>query len=110
MLSPDSTFIGEGCKLLISEFGKEYGTYFSKLQLIATKTTQSETDFIISKNTEAYLSNLEKEYSLIVKNKPISSKSESRKVRWGIANNYLRFWFRFIYPNQPMSKVGKFDL
>lgn len=26
--SPDSPFIGEGKDLLISEFGKEYGTYF----------------------------------------------------------------------------------
>jgi AAA+ ATPase superfamily predicted ATPase len=49
VVSPDSTFIGEGRELLISEFGKEYGTYFSILQLIAVgKTTQSEIDSIIS--------------------------------------------------------------
>jgi hypothetical protein len=66
----DSPFIGEGKELLIFEFGKEYGTYFSILQLIASgKTTQSEIDSIIGKNTGAYLVNLEKEYSLITKNK-----------------------------------------
>jgi AAA+ ATPase superfamily predicted ATPase len=111
VVSPDSTFISEGRELLISEFGKEYGTYFSILQLIASgKTTQSEIDSIIGKNTGAYLANLEKEYSLIVKNKPMFSKPESRKARWSIADNYLRFWFRFIYPNQPMIEMGKFDL
>lgn len=108
---PDSPFIGEGKELLISEFGKEYGTYFSILQLIASgKTTQSEIDSIIGKNTGAYLVNLEKEYSLITKNKPMFSKPESRKARWSLNDNYLRFWFRFIYPNQSLIEMGKYDL
>ncbi len=111
VVSADSTFIGEGRELLISEFGKEYGTYFSILQLIASgKTTQSEIDSIIGKNTGAYLVNLEKEYSLIVRNKPMFSKPESRKARWSIADNYLRFWFRFVYPNQSMIEMGRYDL
>ena len=108
---PDSPFIGEGKEMLISEFGKEYGTYFSILQLIASgKTTQSEIDAIIEKNTGAYLVNLEKEYSLITKNKPMFSKPESRKARWSLNDNYLRFWFRFIYPNQSLIEMGKYDL
>lgn len=108
---PDSPFIGEGRDLLISEFGKEYGTYFSILQLIASgKTTQSEIDSIIEKNTGAYLVNLEKEYSLITKNKPMFSKPESRKNRWSLNDNYLRFWFRFIFPNQSLIEMGKYDL
>lgn len=107
----DSPFLNEGRELLISEFGKEYGTYFSILQLIASgKTKQGEIDSIIGKNTGAYLSNLEKEYSLIRRNKPIFSKPESRKARWSIQDNYLRFWFRFIYPNQSIIEMGKYDL
>ncbi|MDR2950950.1 MAG: DUF234 domain-containing protein, partial [Prevotella sp.] len=107
----DSPFIGEGKELLISEFGKEYGTYFSILQLIASgKTTQSEIDSIIGKNTGAYLVNLEKEYSLITKNKPMFSKPESRKNRWSLNDNYLRFWFRFIFPNQSLIEMGKYEL
>ncbi|MDR2009420.1 MAG: ATP-binding protein [Bacteroidales bacterium] len=109
--SPDSPFISEGKDLLISEFGREYGTYFSILQLIASgKNTQSEIDSIIGKNTGAYLANLEKEYSLITKNKPMFSKPESRKSRWSLSDNYLRFWFRFIYPNQSLVEMGKYDL
>ncbi|GAB6007662.1 ATP-binding protein [Dysgonomonas reticulitermitis] len=108
---PDSPFIGEGKELLISEFGKEYGTYFSILQLIASgKTTQSEIDSIIEKNTGAYLVNLEKEYSLITKNKPMFSKPESRKNRWSLNDNYLCFWFRFIFPNQSLIEMGKYEL
>jgi AAA+ ATPase superfamily predicted ATPase len=51
---PDSPFLDEGKDLLISEFGKDYGIYFSILQLIASgKNTQSEIDSIINKNTGA---------------------------------------------------------
>jgi len=108
---PDSPFIGEGKDLLISEFGKEYGTYFSILQLIAAgKNTQTEIDSIISKNTGAYLVNLEQEYSLISKVKPMFARPESRKARWAIKDNYLRFWFRFIYPNQSLIELGRYDL
>lgn len=107
----DSPFIGEGRDLLISEFGKEYGTYFSILQLIASgKTTQSEIDSVIGKNTGAYLVNLEKEYSLITRNKPMFSKPESRKTRWSLNDNYLRFWFRFIFPNQSVIEMSKYEL
>ncbi|MBN1927775.1 MAG: ATP-binding protein [Prolixibacteraceae bacterium] len=108
---PDSPFLGEGKDLLITEFGKEYGTYFSIMQLIASgKTTQAEIDSIIGKNTGAYLLNLEKSYSLVAKNKPLFSKPESRKARWHINDNYLQFWFRFIFPNQSLIEMGKHDM
>jgi AAA+ ATPase superfamily predicted ATPase len=109
--SPDSPFIGEGKELLISEFGKDYGVYFSILQLIASgKTSQSEIDSIIGKNTGAYLVNLEKEYSLVVRNKPMFAKPESRRTHWSLHDNYLRFWFRFIFPNQSLIEMGKYEL
>jgi AAA+ ATPase superfamily predicted ATPase len=107
---PDSPFLSEGSDLLISEFGKEYGTYFSILQLIASgKTAQNEIDSIIEKNTGTYLVNLEVEYSLIKRNKPIFSKPESRNIRWSLNDNFLLFWFRFIYPNQSMLELGRND-
>ena len=107
----DSPFLHEGKDLLVSEFGRDYNTYFSILQLIAAgKTTQSEIDSIIGKNTGAYLVNLENQYSLVVKSKPMFSKPESRNTHWIIEDNFLRFWFRFIYPNQTLIEMGKFDL
>lgn len=108
---PDSPFLSEGRDLLISEFGREYATYFSILQLIASgKTAQNEVDSIIGKNTGAYLANLEKEYSLINRNKPMFSKPESRNSRWRLNDNYLMFWFRFIFPNLSMIELGKNDM
>ncbi|MCL2649910.1 MAG: ATP-binding protein [Candidatus Azobacteroides sp.] len=107
----DSPFLNEGKELLVSEFGRDYSIYFSILQLIAAgKTTQNEIDSIIGKNTGAYLANLENQYSLIIKNKPMFSKPESRNAHWTIGDNFLRFWFRFIYPNQALIEMGKLDL
>lgn len=111
VLRSDSPFLNEGKELLISEFGRDFSIYFSILQLIASgKTAQNEIDSIIEKNTGAYLANLENQYSLIVKSKPMFSKPESRKSRWSINDNFLRFWFRFIYPNQALIEMDKFDL
>lgn len=107
----DSPFLSEGRDLLISEFGREYTTYFSILQLIASgKTSQGEIDSIIEKNTGAYLVNLEKEYSLICRNKPMFAKPESRNSRWSLNDNYLMFWFRFIFPNQSLIELGKNEM
>ena len=97
--------------VLVSEFGRDFSIYFSILQLIANgKNTQREIDSIIEKNTGAYLANLENQYSLIVKNKPMFSKPETRNSRWNIDDNFLRFWFRFIYPNQALIEMGKFAM
>jgi AAA+ ATPase superfamily predicted ATPase len=110
-IRPDSPFLGEGRELLVSEFGKDYGTYFSILQLIAGgKNTQAEIDSIIGKNTGAYLANLERDYSLIGRVKPMFSKPESRNARWKIADQYLRFYFRFICPNQALVETGRTGL
>jgi AAA+ ATPase superfamily predicted ATPase len=110
-VSPDSPFLNEARELLVSEFGRDYGVYFSILQLIAQgKNSQSEIDSIIGKNTGAYLANLERDFSLIAKIKPLFSKPESRNSRWKIGDQYLRFWFRFIYPYQSLIETGQTGL
>jgi AAA+ ATPase superfamily predicted ATPase len=38
------------------------------------------------------------------------SKPESRNTHWNIADNFLHFWFRFIYSNQAFIEMGKYDL
>lgn len=106
-----SPFLSEGRDLLISEFGRDYGVYFSILQLIAAgKNSQTEIDSVIGKNTGAYLARLDTDYSLVEKSKPLFSKPESRNARWVIGDNLLRFWFRFIFPNQMLLETGKHSL
>lgn len=110
-LAPDSPFLSEGTELLVSEFGRDYGTYFSILQLIAGgMTTQSEIDSIIGKNTGAYLNNLHVDYTFISKNTPILSKPGARNIKWQIDDPFLRFWFRFVYPYQGLIESNRTEL
>ena len=109
--TPDSPFLVEGTEMLLSEFGRDYSTYFSILQLIAGgMTSQAQIDSIIGKNTGAYLSNLSEEYSFVKKALPLLSKSGSRNSRWYIDDCFLRFWFSFIYPYQGLIESGRMDL
>ena len=111
VLSPDSPFLTEGTELLISEFGRDYGTYFSILQLIASgMTTQNEIDSVIGKNTGAYLNNMHEDYLFISKNTPLLSKPGVRNIRWQIDDCFLRFWFRFVYPYQGLIESNQLSL
>lgn len=94
----DSPFIEEGRTILIEEFGKEYGTYFSILELLSEgRTSRSEIESILEKNIGGYLEKLLIDYDIVGKIKPIGSKPTGRIQKYFIKDNFLRFWFRFVY-------------
>ena len=94
----DSPFIEEGRTILIEEFGKEYGTYFSILELLsAGRTSRSEIESILEKDIGGYLEKLVTDYDLIGKMKPIGAKPTGRIQKYYIKDNFLKFWFRFVY-------------
>lgn len=106
-----SPFLIDGRDILISEIGKDYGIYFSILQAIANGyTTQSEIDSIIQKNTGAYLQNLQKVFGVIEQIRPILSKAECRNAHWQIVDEYLRFYFRFIYSHQDLVELSNYEM
>lgn len=106
-----SPFLTDGRDILISEIGKDYGIYFSILQAIATgHTAQNEIDSIIQKNTGAYLQNLQKVFGITEQIRPLLSKSESRNARWQIADEYMHFYFSFLYSHQDLIELGNYDM
>lgn len=106
-----SPFLNEGSELIMSEFGKDYSNYLSILQKIAGgMTTQSQLDDLIGKNTGPYLKNLEEDYNYVHKLQPMFSKPGSRNIRWYIDDCFLRFWFRFVLPNQALVEIGRNEL
>ena len=109
MLSPNSPFINEGRNLLIEEFGKEYGTYFSILELISIgKTARTEIESVLEIHAGAYLARLENDYALISRHKPIGAKPASRLQKYKINDNFLNFWFRFIFRNRSAAETENF--
>jgi len=110
IFSQNSLFIEEGKNILIEEFGKEYTTYFSILSLIASsKTSRSGIESILEKNIGGYLDRLENEYNIIKKIKPIFAKEGSRNVKYEIIDNFLAFWFRFIFKYKSAIEIENFD-
>ncbi len=106
-----SPFLVDGRDILISEIGKDYGIYFSILQAISRGlTSQSEIDSVIQKNTGAYLQNLQKVFGITDQIRPLLSKSESRNARWQIVDEYMLFYFRFIYSHQDLIELGNYDM
>lgn len=95
----DSYFLQEGKNMLVDEFGKDYGIYFSILTLIAQgRNTRSEIENILNiKELSGYLKNLNEEYGLIKKMQPIYEKSTNKNVHYSINDQFLSFWFRFVY-------------
>lgn len=109
MLSQNSPFINEGRNLLIEEFGREYGTYFSLLELISHgKTARTEMESILEIHAGAYLARLEGDYALISRHKPIGAKPNTRQQKYKIDDNFLNFWFRFIFSNRSAAETGNF--
>ncbi|MEZ4830131.1 MAG: ATP-binding protein [Bacteroidia bacterium] len=106
----NSLFLQEGKHLLIEEFGKEYTVYFSILALIASsKTSRVEIQSVLQKDIGGYLDLLENEYKIIQRVQPIFSKPGSRMIKYYISDNFLAFWFRFIYKNLATVEMGNFD-
>ena len=105
-----SSAIDEGKSILVQEFGKDYGTYFSILSAIACgKTSYGDIRNAIGSDPGAYLSNLETEYSLVSKVLPAYAASGGKNSKYKIEDRFFRYWFRFIWKNQYLIEFGKFD-
>lgn len=110
IVSPHGLFLDEGRNRLIEEFGKEYGVYFSVLSLIAnSKTSKGEIESILEKNISGYLYRLENDYNIIKSIKPINAKPNSKVQKYEIVDNFLSFWFRFIFKYQSLIEAGSFE-
>ncbi len=100
---PDSYFLSEGRDLMNQEFNDDSNTYFSVLQLIAGGLTKrSEIDGAMQKDMGVYLQNLEKNFLIVKRLKPLLSKPNSKVSAYEISDQFLRFWFRFIWPYQSL--------
>jgi len=109
IVSQNSLFLDEGRNRLIEEFGKEYATYFSVLSLIASsKTSKPAIESIIGKNISGHLFRLEHDYNIIKSIKPINSKPNAKLQKYQIEDNFLNFWFRFIYKYQSIIEAENY--
>ena len=103
-------FTEEGKNLLIEEFGKNYGTYFSILSAIAGgRNTQAEIEAALGeKSAGGYLKRLIDDYNIIIRQRPILAKESSTTVRYEICDNFIRFWFNYFDRNRSLIEIKNF--
>jgi len=107
----DSYFLSEGRDVVNQEFGEDSTTYFSLLQLIANgMTRRSEIDGVMHKDMGTYLQNLDKNFNLIARQQPLLAKASSKVSSYKINDQFLRFWFRFIWPYQSLIESQQLAL
>ena len=105
-----TSFIDEGKTVLVEEFGKDYGTYFTILASIASgRTTFAEIKNELGLEVGGYLTKLEDDYSLISKKQPIFEKTSNKNCHYQIDDCFFRFWFRFVYKYQYMIELRRYE-
>ena len=106
----DSYFLDEGKAMLVEEFGRDYGMYFTILSLIAQgHNTRSDIEGILKTQVGGYLSKLICDYELVAKRQPLFEKSPNKSVHYAIGDKFLNFWFRYVYKYDYMLEIGAND-
>lgn len=104
----NSLFLSEGQLMLISEFKNSYSINFEILERLANGVT--DRNELVSAfpqiDISAHLKRLEEYYRLIVRNEPIGMPTKYKKVRFKLNDQFLRFWFTFIFPYKYMIESG----
>ncbi|MBP5227045.1 MAG: AAA family ATPase [Kiritimatiellae bacterium] len=106
----DSVFLDEGKAVLVDEFGKEYGTYFSILSAIAAgRTSRNEITQAIGRDAGGFLNRLENDYSIVAKVQPLFAAKSAKSVRYRLDDNFFIFWFRFIFKYGFLLEIKGYD-
>lgn len=107
----DSYFLTEGRDLMNQEFSGDSLTYFSILQLIANgMIRRADIDGAMQKDTGTFLQNLERDFRIISRLKPLLAKPNGKTSAYEISDQFLRFWFRFICPYQSLIERQQYSL
>ena len=106
----NSPFIEEGKNLLIEEFGKNYGTYFSILNAVSggINTQPDIMSALGDKSIGGQIKRLIEDYNVLKRLRPIGSKESTQAVRYEIADNFLQFWFNYFDRYRSMLEIKNF--
>jgi len=106
----NSPFTEEGKNLLIEEFGKNYGTYFSILGAISGGIN-AQPDIMSAlgdKSIGGQIKRLIEDYNVLKRLRPIRAKEGTQTVRYEITDNFLHFWFNYFDRHRSMLEIKNF--
>ena len=114
ILNPDS-FLYDEPNFLLQKEVSEVGSYFSIIKAIAAGNMRPAKIAALLEvkqtNLSRYLSTLI-DLDIIEREVPAteSNPEKSKKGLYRIKDNYLRFWFRFVYPSRSFLESGHADV
>lgn len=110
VISEFSPLIKEGTHRLVEDFGSEHRVYFDILGAISKgHTSRARIENFLDMSVGVHLEKLDEVFDVITKKRPISSKENSRDIRYAIADPFLNFWFRFIHANKSAVEMENYD-
>jgi AAA+ ATPase superfamily predicted ATPase len=110
MIRDNSSFIDEGKNLLIEEFGKNYGIYFSILSAVSggVNTQNAIAALLGDKSIGGHIKRLIEDYGVLVRERPLLAKEGSQTARYEIGDNFLRFWFNYIDRHRALIEIKNY--
>ncbi len=106
------SFIRDEVDFLLRYEFREISTYKEILLGVATgKNTLGEIrDFVgVGGEISSYLKKLER-IGIVKREVPVLERERSKKGRYVIADKFVNFWFKFVYPNLSEIEEGKYQL
>ncbi|EKO3692434.1 MULTISPECIES: ATP-binding protein [Vibrio] len=110
VISEFSPLIKEGTHRLVEDFGSEHRIYFDILGAISKgNTSRARIENFLGMSVGVHLEKLDEVFNVITKKRPISSKENSRDIRYSISDPFLNFWFRFIHANKSAVEMENYE-
>ncbi|TKF23421.1 ATP-binding protein [Vibrio genomosp. F6] len=110
VVSEFSPLIKEGTHRLVEDFGSEHRIYFDILSAISKgNTSRARIENFLDMSVGVHLEKLDEVFDVITKKRPISSKENSRDIRYSISDPFLNFWFRFIHANKSAVEMENYE-
>lgn len=110
VLSADSYLLDEGRDLLVEDLGRDSQTYFTILSAIAGgMTSRNDITAYVGSECGGYLDKLERIYALINRHRPYLKPEISRDVQYGLRDNFLTFWLRYIHRHRSAVEFGDME-
>jgi uncharacterized protein len=108
VLSPRGPLFNDPREVLEEEL-RTPGTYYSLLEELATGTKSlADLAAAVGRRTpdiQGYLRTLAN-MRIVERSSPVTARDEARNHRYRLADDFMRFWFRFVFPFQEELKTG----
>jgi AAA+ ATPase superfamily predicted ATPase len=108
VLDPRGPLFNDPREVLEEEL-RSPGIYYSLLEELSTgKKSLGDLGTALGRRTtdlQGYLKSL-RGMKIVERHAPVTARDDERNQRWSLADDFLRFWFRFVFPYQEDLKTG----